>query len=521
MAAPDLGARVPRIPKLTYRTRLPTDDSSPTSRHPVRDPSIIDSLEIQPCVSNSTTSTTDNRPSSDSRSTTSSSSVSTSLASSNGSTTRSSKTPKKKKNGVLSFLTIKEPSQLALEQYAESQRKQTAAKGGHAAPVGLQSISLQKLPANVPKVNSKWDGIPESLKSSKSSIASPKRESSSSHGSSHSSGPPPNYDYGLNTSVFSVASDGSRGPPNSLASPMASTTNFGERRDSGPSDSSETPTLNSPSTSSLPSTTYFFPDADPSSKGALPTSYTEHPWSPPPPPPDMTLEAFPFPDANPDEPTHSVDSKADAIFKKLKANGRGFLAGEAREIKLGDESDDSDSVPDSHDFLFDLQPSSIGAAAPVQAPQAMSAPHAVEPPPRGLSPVSPTMTDFPSRGPSTNFSRPRPRPSPFALPPKSGPSSLPTLYEASIASTDTITDPPNLSKRSSKNSDETFIAPPTPTTPTSQRNRSNSSRDRLGLGGHIRKNEVLPWESQEQPAHAPLGPHIGDDRNALWNFAHD
>lgn len=67
----------------------------------------------------------------------------------------------KKKNGVLGFLTLKEPSTSALEQFAEQQKKAAAGKTGRATAVGLSSVSVQKLPEHVPRVNSKWDGLPE------------------------------------------------------------------------------------------------------------------------------------------------------------------------------------------------------------------------------------------------------------------------------------------------------------------------------------------------------------------------
>lgn len=67
----------------------------------------------------------------------------------------------KKKGGVLGFLTLKEPSTNALEQFAAEQKKAAAVKTGRATAVGLTSVSKQKLPEHVPKVNSKWDGLPE------------------------------------------------------------------------------------------------------------------------------------------------------------------------------------------------------------------------------------------------------------------------------------------------------------------------------------------------------------------------
>ncbi|KAK4560796.1 hypothetical protein LTR86_005376 [Recurvomyces mirabilis] len=64
-------------------------------------------------------------------------------------------TTKKKGSGVLSFLTLKEPSTSAWEEYANAQKK---------AASGKSSQTAQKLPAFVPATNSKWDGLPESAK---------------------------------------------------------------------------------------------------------------------------------------------------------------------------------------------------------------------------------------------------------------------------------------------------------------------------------------------------------------------
>jgi hypothetical protein len=70
-------------------------------------------------------------------------------------------TKEKKKSGMLGFLTLKEPSTNALEQFAAEQKKAAALKTRSAKPVGLANVSQQKLPGHVPKVNSKWDGLPE------------------------------------------------------------------------------------------------------------------------------------------------------------------------------------------------------------------------------------------------------------------------------------------------------------------------------------------------------------------------
>lgn len=70
-----------------------------------------------------------------------------------------------KKNSLVAFLTLKEPSTKALEDFADAEREKAKQKGAAAATASAAvppSVSTQKLPDYVPKVNSKWDGMPES-----------------------------------------------------------------------------------------------------------------------------------------------------------------------------------------------------------------------------------------------------------------------------------------------------------------------------------------------------------------------
>ncbi|KAK5086124.1 hypothetical protein LTR70_000237 [Exophiala xenobiotica] len=68
--------------------------------------------------------------------------------------------PAKKKNSFLSGLFAKEPTLMALAQ-VEADLK---SKHGAATPQAVPHVSARKLPDHVPKVNSKWDGIPEVVK---------------------------------------------------------------------------------------------------------------------------------------------------------------------------------------------------------------------------------------------------------------------------------------------------------------------------------------------------------------------
>ena len=73
------------------------------------------------------------------------------------------KSAKKKSSSLFSFLSAKEPSTQAWLDYQESIRKQQERQDGKITAVGMPMVSSQKLPAKVPKVNSKWDGVPEAV----------------------------------------------------------------------------------------------------------------------------------------------------------------------------------------------------------------------------------------------------------------------------------------------------------------------------------------------------------------------
>ncbi|KAI1613340.1 hypothetical protein EDD36DRAFT_262674 [Exophiala viscosa] len=59
-----------------------------------------------------------------------------------------------------SLFQVKEPTQVALNQVAA----QMKAQHGSTNPTKVPNVRLEKMPEYVPKVNTKWDGIPESVK---------------------------------------------------------------------------------------------------------------------------------------------------------------------------------------------------------------------------------------------------------------------------------------------------------------------------------------------------------------------
>ena len=476
----------PRIPKLKYRNPLPADQIAQLPVHPHS----IDAQDV-PASPSSKAPSSDYRPSFETASLTSSSLAST--HSSAGSSNDSSRSAKKKKKGsVLGFLSLKEPSQLALEQFAQAQRKQASEKTSPTPSVRAASIySSHKLPAHVPKVNSKWDGIPDSVKhrhsSSNGSVR--KRMSVSSHDSkgSHRSATT------TNTSKFSVHSDGTSNPPNTIASPEPSLSNLTISDDDVVVDRS--------STAALPQLSYYFPE--PLASGALPIPDGQATPQQPlatsllsPPSPEFRFDTrdlsdqpeYPRPDS-PASSTGSVDTivrdTADAIFTKLNDQPHKSFFGDAPAVQPPVETKPT-AIPESHDFLFGDLPEEPKADSPMTTPV--------------NTPVTPPVAHYVPTRSVQNFSRPISSPNynssansnpgtSYRTTPRS--SGLPTLYEASLASTDFDEDEDD-------NDDAESIAPSTIAPSELSEHWFESPRERLGLGGRLRLGDVLPWESQGQ-----------------------
>ncbi|KAJ4992097.1 hypothetical protein SVAN01_02418 [Stagonosporopsis vannaccii] len=524
----------PRIPKLKYRNPLPPDQISLSSQVSAQE-ATRPSLQRQTSATSSDVPPSPYRPSFE----TTASATSSSLAStpSSHSSSNDSKTTKKKKksNSVFSFLSLKEPSQVALEQFAEQQRKQGNGKG----TVSPSSSSIKtsgtfaskKLPDTVPKVNSKWDGVPDAVKKRQSTAASTtraskdtKRSSGSSYGSKGSqlSAMP------WNISEFSVMSNESRGPPNSIRSMQ-----FGVNADIY-HNGHYVPS--SPSESSLPEPSYYSPE-DPMASGALPVQHSTasnnaeaESLS------NSAIKGGVLPEesaslrsASPASSTDSVDTivraEADVIFKKMndRPHQQSFWGGSAPAVQTPPESEAESSVPESHDFLFELpsSPQPQKTDSPMASPPAPYAvPDVQKEPPSHYTPSiaydnTPPVPHYSPSRPVQNFSRPMapvaPKPLNFfqPAPPPVAPSSLrsramssglPTLYENSIASTESL-------ETIRDESDAHSIAPsvtPSSIAPSElSEHWHQSSRDRLGLGGQMRKSDVLPWNSTEDSLGKP------------------
>ncbi|KAI9676563.1 MAG: hypothetical protein M1817_000722 [Caeruleum heppii] len=87
---------------------------------------------------------------------------------------------KKSSGRFSSFFSVKEPSTQAFVDYQKAQSRKAAnvaSKHGYHGPPAMPGVSAAKLPANVPKVNSKWDGLPKALKEKEKDHLKEKRSS--------------------------------------------------------------------------------------------------------------------------------------------------------------------------------------------------------------------------------------------------------------------------------------------------------------------------------------------------------
>lgn len=170
---------VPYMPKLQYRTKSCDGINFP------RSDSISPVSPVSTSFSSTTTSTAPTSPRSDHTSSPTSkhpmdkvgSSDATSSTSPHPSPTISETNSKKRGGSFFGFFSVKEPSQQAFDDYQRQMRKKAASKDGRASIVGLPGVSSAKLPPTVPKVNSRWDGIPQVLKEKEKPKQSPSFQS--------------------------------------------------------------------------------------------------------------------------------------------------------------------------------------------------------------------------------------------------------------------------------------------------------------------------------------------------------
>ena len=532
MPQPELYAVAPpRIPKLAVRARMLADQASistSSSGEPKKseDGTFASSSKTLDAVSlSSAPSTSSNPPTIPSRR----SSISPSLTQDacHGTPTKGQK--KKKGNSMFGFLTLKEPSQSALEQFAEKQRKQATEKGGKVAAVGIPGVSMQKLPPTVPKVNSKWDGIPESLKvkeaaQKRESFLNSEKANLKSFGSSEGS-------------VVTSESSGSRNPPNSIASSSNSSSRSERRSSHSPSISSEgsqpkdrsncftsplgfdplaaglktrTP-LKSPSMTSLPEISYFFPDEP----GPSTTNMeAETPGVSPLASSDLLQGTSKLKDSKRAPRPTSLQMSSDlddiawarsptlvefqtghegvdtqAVLKRIPNIHQGFLAGEAQEVRLPGEEEEKEEV--GVDELEADQQGTLSIFA------------STRPTPYTSHPATPTIT---------NFSRPLSHQPPIEPLASSRPSTAATTLHSTSLETLTIPEGSTTEhaavnflparkdmhlRNISKGDTISIAGSVAPSVAPSEMSAQwfRSPRERLGLGGRIKKSDALPWEN--------------------------
>ncbi|EUC43526.1 hypothetical protein COCMIDRAFT_7026 [Bipolaris oryzae ATCC 44560] len=487
-----------RIPTLRYRNPLPSASlpesfhgSGPHPAYSTQEPSVAPDPNFNlPSASTLAHSPSQLAP------VTSSSLASLHSSTSSGNDSKSSSKKKKKTSSVLGFLSLKEPSQAALDHIVQQQRKQNS---GSSTPPSAAYHASQKLPPHVPKVNSKWDGVPDSVKQRHSPTSNPPIKDNRISVSSKSSFGSHLKTTQWNDSNLSVMTDGTRNPPNSIAS--VSVSNL-------PRHETAMGLGSSPSTATFPNAVPYFAD-DP----LTPTSLHSPPFST-----QMadrsnlqptTNKALDSPSggrpsmdgsihSRPHSPASSTTSAdtitmdtADTIFRKMNDRpSQGSLGREAPIAELQHRSK-SDMVPESHDFLFQPQPQPQPAIntrnIDLSGAYSRSSDEFIPP----YSPVRPVQNFSRPTAPIAPTGPPPVQRSTFMAPYRRTPQApaLPTLYESSLASTDESEDDDD-------NGDTRSIAPSTIAPSELSLHWYESPRERLGLGRRLQINDVLPWDEQ-------------------------
>jgi len=172
---------------------------------------------------------------------------------------------------------------------------------------------------------------------------------------------------------------------------------------------------------------------------------------------------------------------ADTIFRKLNDRSSPGALGKEIQITEFQERYRPDIVPESHDFLFQPQPT-------VEIRNNNSPTTYNHVPDEFIPQYAPAR-------PVQNFSRPTGPPpvqrNTFMPPYRRTPSgpALPTLYESSIAGTEECDD-------NDEDDDTRSIAPSTIAPSELSLHWYESPRERLGLGRRLQINDVLPWDEK-------------------------
>ena len=213
----------------------------------------------------------------------------------------SSQKSRKSKKSLFNFLSVKEPSSQALHEYEEMLKKQQNNANGRVTAVGMPMTAASKLPAHVPKVNSRWDGVPEAIhrkERNKNNIKPKSAGSASWHPSSQIS------ESSLQSleNRFDMKSSMKRPTSQGTKSISEMTETYSIRSNHPSLVRSSASTISSTSTPSLPYSNYDF---------AVNRHYTSEPTSPQCPAPSPLKSSFTV--VNLSSSRNSPDSAADDL----------------------------------------------------------------------------------------------------------------------------------------------------------------------------------------------------------------
>jgi hypothetical protein len=297
-AAPSMGDEQPRcqpayMPRLSYRNSLPADESAilrpSSSRHDAPNSSGTDLQTPTVSAPPSTAKTPQPRSSNTSSAKRPTTAAGTRTSSAAGNSTIAP-APTKKRRSLFSGLFVKEPSSIALEQLAQK----LIAEHGELSARAIPGVSSATMPKTVPKVNSKWDGKPvvTRLKDSRGSEGRDTKSTSSGSSVRSRSAELSERDYASScgnhreqwhfSSSSSVSRESEAGQYSAPQTPASTNTFHSSTKGSLSATalgkmprphSTRSQSLRSPSGSSLPQITAFFPDHQIPDPPTLPSKF--------------------------------------------------------------------------------------------------------------------------------------------------------------------------------------------------------------------------------------------------------
>ena len=172
-----------RVPKLRYRQSIVDGESLETA------PAASDKISSAvPSSINSWDAASSTRPSSSNYSNTSTPRSGSIAVSFDEHAPTPVKHSRRKPSFLSGLFSVKEPSAQAFAEYERQLKAQESTKANRKGTAGLPRVSTASLPPTVPKVNSRWNGLPESAKErTKKNQLTPKRSFTSSRRSVPSS----------------------------------------------------------------------------------------------------------------------------------------------------------------------------------------------------------------------------------------------------------------------------------------------------------------------------------------------